>query len=62
MKLPTNRVILDDIKNIEDNRGHVNWETLLDSRPKAVYRLLYSLQIIDSLMQVTENNPVGASG
>lgn len=50
MKLPTNQNLLNNLKNISQSKT-VEWNKLLDPRPNAVYRLLYSLQIIDFLMQ-----------
>lgn len=52
MKLPTNKEMLEDIKL--DSGRKTDWNLILDPDPQSIYRLLYSLQIIDQLMQPSD--------
>lgn len=66
MKLPTNPTILNDLRTLKSNGGSgsgasaskFEWDERLDARPHAVYRLLYSLQIIDQLMEPHNDSEV----
>lgn len=57
MRLPTNPVMLEELKHVKEQKSSnsLDWNNILDSRPTAVFKLLYSLQIIDSLMQPSDN-------
>lgn len=61
MKLPTNKQMLERLQNFDKEDGEINWDTLLDSNPSAIYKLLYSLQIVDNLMEMNEVEGVGSS-
>jgi len=50
MELPTNESLLNQLSQFEDD---VNWGTLLDT--ENVFKLFYSLQIIESLVQETND-------
>lgn len=50
MELPTNESLLNQISQFDDN---VNWATLLDT--ENVFKLFYSLQIIESLVKETND-------
>lgn len=60
MKLPTNKQMLERLQNFDKEDGEINWDTLLDSNPSAIYKLLYSLQIVDNLMEMNEVEGVGS--
>ena len=51
--------MLQSLKNINSQtKDSIKWDSLLDSNPKAIYRLLYSLQIVDSLMESENDHEV----
>ncbi len=51
MKLPTNQKMLESIKAIHASHQTIQWDKMLDMKPSSVYKFLYSLQIINSLME-----------
>eukprot|EP01103_Thecamoeba_quadrilineata_P011019 TRINITY_DN2539_c0_g1_i2.p1 TRINITY_DN2539_c0_g1~~TRINITY_DN2539_c0_g1_i2.p1 ORF type:complete len:2405 (-),score=378.30 TRINITY_DN2539_c0_g1_i2:956-7465(-) len=53
MLLPTNNQLLEELRTLKTD---VNWNELLD--PVATFKLLYSLQIVDFLMQTTDETKV----
>jgi hypothetical protein len=55
MKLPTNQHVLHQLQNISEI---TNWEALFPSPPSGIYVMLYSLQVLDSLLEVNIDSTV----
>lgn len=51
MFLPTNQKIFNNIFNLQNTK----WDDLLDTR--STFKLIYSLQIVESLLLVTADDP-----
>ena len=54
MLLPTNKKIYDQIFTLQEGSPQTNWENLLDT--SSTYTLLYSLQIVDLLLTITNDD------
>ena len=47
-QLPINKIISDKIKNLYSNKEKIEWSQILES--KSLFKLIYSLQIINSIL------------
>ena len=53
MRLPTNKKMKDSLRNLKFARDPSNWYSMLD--PGAIHKLLYSLIIIEELVDTDKN-------
>jgi len=56
MMLPTNQKMLSALANIHNEKGELDWEQLLNR--SSTFNLLYTLQIVQALMQPSDESPV----
>ena len=53
MRLPTNKKMKESLRNLKFARDPANWSNMLD--PGAIHKLLYSLIIIEELVETDKN-------